>query len=176
MLNHINIRLVSNQAVASLFLSILCFLYFCDIRILDPNFNKWLMPGDSETYWLNWLFYQESSIFQIPIFKNFNYGMDLSSTIALNDSLPIMAFIFKLFQNILPVNSQYFGIWILICFFLQSFFAIKLLSKFSNDTYIIILYSVFFLLAPIFIWRLWGHYSLMAVSYTHLTLPTLLLV
>lgn len=162
MLNHINIRLVSNQAVASLFLSILCFLYFCDIRILDPNFNKWLMPGDSETYWLNWLFYQESSIFQIPIFKNFNYGMDLSSTIALNDSLPIMAFIFKLFQNILPVNSQYFGIWILICFFLQSFFAIKLLSKFSNDTYIIILYSVFFLLAPIFIWRLWGHYSLMA--------------
>ena len=71
MLNHINIRLVSNQAVASLFLSILCFLYFCDIRILDPNFNKWLMPGDSETYWLNWLFYQESSIFQIPIFKNF---------------------------------------------------------------------------------------------------------
>lgn len=148
--------------ITSLILSILAFTYFCDLRILNPTFNKWLMPGDSETYWLNWLFYQESTLFQIPIFKNYNYGMDLSSTIALNDSLPIMAFVFKVFQDLLPVNSQYFGLWIFICFFLQSFFSIKLLSKFSNDTFIVISYSIFFLLAPVFIWRLWGHYSLMA--------------
>ena len=148
--------------IASFILSLLAFVYFCDIRILNPSFNKWLMPGDSETYWLNWLFYQQSTIFQIPIFKNYSYGMELSSTIALNDSLPIMALIFKLIQGILPPNSQYFGVWILSCFFLQSFFAMKLLKNFSNDIFLIILFSIFFLIAPIFLWRLWGHYSLMA--------------
>ena len=148
--------------IASLILSLLAFVYFCDIRILDPSFNKWLMPGDSETYWLNWLFYQQSTIFQIPIFKNYSYGMELSSTIALNDSLPIMALIFKTIQGILPPNAQYFGIWILGCFFLQSFFAMKLLRNFSDDILLIILFSIFFLIAPIFLWRLWGHYSLMA--------------
>ena len=162
MLNKIDINSNITKIVTSLILSILSFVYFCDIRILDPAFNKWLIPGDSETYWLNWLFFQESTLFQLPIFKNYNYGMELSSTIALNDSLPIMALVFKIFQNFLPENSQYFGIWILICFFLQSFFSIKLLNKFSNDTFLIITFSIFFLIAPIFLWRLWGHYSLMA--------------
>ncbi|NSW88597.1 hypothetical protein CL651_002440 [bacterium] len=162
MVNNIDIKSNFTKVIVSLVLSTLSFVYFCDIRILDPTFNKWLMPGDSETYWLNWLFYQESSLIQIPIFKNYNYGMELSSTIALNDSLPIMAFVFKIFQSLLPVNSQYFGIWIYICFFLQSLFAMKLLNKFSDDSLLIIIYSIFFLLAPIFLWRLWGHYSLMA--------------
>jgi hypothetical protein len=148
--------------IASLLISFLAFSYFCDIRILNPSFTKWLMPGDSETYWLNWLFYQQSSIFQIPIFKNYSYGNELSSTLALNDSLPIMALLYKSIQQILPENSQYFGPWILICFFLQSFFAIKILKKFSDDYILVILFSIFFAFAPIFIWRLWGHYSLMA--------------
>ena len=148
--------------IASLLISFLAFSYFCDVRILNPSFTKWLMPGDSETYWLNWLFYQQSSIFQIPIFKNYSYGNELSSTLALNDSLPIMALLYKSIQQILPENSQYFGPWILICFFLQSFFAIKILKKFSDDYILVILFSIFFAFAPIFIWRLWGHYSLMA--------------
>jgi len=148
--------------IASLLISFLAFSYFCDIRILNPSFTKWLMPGDSETHWLGWLFYQQSSIFQIPIFKNYSYGNELSTTLALNDSLPIMALLYKSIQQILPENSQYFGPWILICFFLQSFFAIKILKKFSDDYILVILFSIFFAFAPIFIWRLWGHYSLMA--------------
>ena len=83
----------------SLLISSLIFIIFCDIRILNPTHTKWLMPGDSEAHWLNWLFYQQSPLFQIPLFQNYAYGEELSLTITLNDSIPLMAFIFKAFQN-----------------------------------------------------------------------------
>ena len=120
------------------------------------------MPGDSEAHWLNWLFYQQSPLFQIPFFQNYAYGEELSLTITLNDSIPLMAFIFKAFQNYIPFESQYFGIWVFVCFFCQSLFSIKLLSRFSSDDVLILLFSIFFVLSPVFLWRLWGHYSLMA--------------
>ena len=129
---------------------------------MNPSHTIWLMPGDSEAYWLNWLFYQQSPLFQIPLFGNYAYGEELSLSIALNDSIPLMAFFFKIFQNYIPFESQYFGIWIFLCFFFQSFFSIRLLSKFSNDNILILFFSIFFLLSPILLWRLWGHYSLMA--------------
>ena len=88
--------------------------------------------------------------------------MELSSSIAINDSLPIMALIFKPFSSLLSVDFQYFGLWILICFILQGQFSLILLRKITKNEAISFLGACFFIMAPPFLWRLWGHYSLMA--------------
>ena len=87
--------------------------------------------------------------------------MELSSSIAINDSLPIMALIFKPFSSLLSVDFQYFGLWILICFILQGQFSLILLRKITKNEAISFLGACFFIMAPPFLWRLWGHYSLM---------------
>jgi len=141
--------------------SIFAFLYFTGGSILDFSYIEWLSPGDSQYHWINWQFFRESPFFQIPIFKNYNYGMDLSSSIALNDSLPIMALIFKPFSNLLPFDFQYFGFWIFICFVLQGQLSFFMLERITKNQWICLFASAFFILSPPFLWRLWGHYSLM---------------
>ena len=142
--------------------SLFSFVYFTGGSPINFLNNEWLSPGDSGWHWINWLFFRETSIFQFPIFENYNYGMELSSSIAINDSLPIMALIFKPLSFILPFDFQYFGLWILICFILQGQLGLILLRKVTNNEFLSLLGACFFILAPPFLWRLWGHYSLMA--------------
>ena len=142
--------------------SLFSFVYFTGGSPINFLNNEWLSPGDSGWHWINWLFFRETSIFQFPIFENYNYGMELSSSIAINDSLPIMALIFKPLSFILPFDFQYFGLWILICFILQGQLGFILLRKVTNNEFLSLLGACFFILAPPFLWRLWGHYSLMA--------------
>ena len=142
--------------------SLFSFVYFTGGSPINFLNNEWLSPGDSGWHWINWLFFRETSLFQFPIFENYNYGMELSSSIAINDSLPIMALIFKPLSFILPFDFQYFGLWILICFILQGQLGLILLRKVTNNEFLSLLGACFFILAPPFLWRLWGHYSLMA--------------
>mgnify|MGYP001326397539 CR=1 FL=1 len=142
--------------------SIFTFLYFTGGTPINFVNNEWLSPGDSAWHWINWLFFKETSILQFPIFENYNYGMELSSSIAINDSLPIMALIFKPFSSILPFDFQYFGLWILICFIMQGQLGLILLRKITKNEFLSFIGACFFILAPPFLWRLWGHYSLMA--------------
>ncbi len=142
--------------------SIFTFLYFTGGTPINFVNNEWLSPGDSAWHWINWLFFKETSILQFPIFENYDYGMELSSSIAINDSLPIMALIFKPFSSILPFDFQYFGLWILICFIMQGQLGLILLRKITKNEFLSFIGACFFILAPPFLWRLWGHYSLMA--------------
>ncbi len=142
--------------------SVFTFLYFTGGTPINFVNNEWLSPGDSAWHWINWLFFKETSILQFPIFENYNYGMELSSSIAINDSLPIMALIFKPFSSILPFDFQYFGLWILICFIMQGQLGLILLRKITKNEFLSFIGACFFILAPPFLWRLWGHYSLMA--------------
>ncbi|OFX44965.1 MAG: hypothetical protein A2046_14890 [Bacteroidetes bacterium GWA2_30_7] len=144
----------------SIILGIIAFLFITKGLIINPKNVDWLLEGDPATNYLGWQFYRAAPILQFPFGLNPNYGIELSSSIVFTDSIPIMAFIFKPFNYFLPSDFQYIGIWILLCFILQSFFAIKLLSKFSDNKLIIILYSTFFLIAPFLLNRLNGHYSL----------------
>ncbi len=142
--------------------SIFTFLYFTGGTPINFVNNEWLSPGDSAWHWINWLFFKETSILQFPIFENYDYGMELSSSIAINDSLPIMALIFKPFSSVLPFDFQYFGLWILICFIMQGQLGLILLRKITKNEFLSFIGACFFILAPPFLWRLWGHYSLMA--------------
>jgi Family of unknown function (DUF6311) len=136
------------------------FLLITGGKILRPTYTDWLMEGDPATHWLGWQFFRHSPLFQWPIGANPNYGMDLGSSIVFTDSIPLLAFIFKPLNVFLPDTFQYIGLWVLICFSLQSYFGWKLLTLFTRDEWLPLIGSVFFTLAPACLWRLHGHYAL----------------
>jgi len=130
--------------------------------ILNPKYLNWILAngGDPAQHWIGWQFFRTSPFFQFPLGANFNYGQNLSSSIIFTDSIPIFAFIFKPFSQILPFNFQYFGIWILFCFVMQAFFAIKLLALCTQDRLSQFLGACFFLISPPLLYRLNGHEAL----------------
>jgi hypothetical protein len=90
--------------------------------------------------------------------------MELSSSIVFTDSIPIAAYIAKLFNPILPATFQYLGIWIWLCFVLQAFFAQRFLKFFLSNKAHVYLGACFVVLSPPLIYRLvhagYGHIAL----------------
>ena len=122
----------SNEAKLSIVyitLVTLWFTYFTGGKFINPYYIDWIFPSDTETHWLGWQFFKNQSIFNFPIFKNTNYGLELGSSLVLNDSLAIMALIFKPFASFIPFEFQYFGIWTYICFLLQGIVAMKIFKN-----------------------------------------------
>ncbi len=124
------------------------------------------MVGDSATHYMGWEFFRHTSLLQWPLGLNPKLGLDISSSIAFTDSIPLAAFIFKPFNSLLPATFQYLGLWILICFVLQTYLAARLLSHFLTDQIQIALGSVFIALSPVLIYRLvhdgYGHIALVS--------------
>lgn len=135
------------------------FLCVIGYRVLDPTNIAWLEQGDPSQHYLGWLFFRNSGP-SFPFGLNPGYGLEISSAIALSDSNPLLAFLFKPFSSLLPVPFQYFGIWVLFCFILQAWFAWKLIGLASDDKVIRLLGAAFFCFSPPMIARMMGHLSL----------------
>jgi hypothetical protein len=156
----------SAQRIYSLLIGLSVFVYVTGRRILNPTSRDWLMVGDSATHYMGWEFFRHTSLLQWPLGLNPKLGLDISSSIAFTDSIPLAAFIFKPFNSLLPATFQYLGLWILICFVLQTYLAARLLSHFLADQIQIALGSVFIALSPVLIYRLvhdgYGHIALVS--------------
>lgn len=126
---------------------------------LHPNNIAWLSNGDPSTHYLGWLFFRNSE-WSFPLGLNPNYGLEISNAIIYSDSNPLFAFIFKIFSKQLSETFQYTGLWLLICFILQIYFAFKLIGIFTQDKLILMLASCFFIFAPPMLGRLHAHFSL----------------
>ena len=146
------------------FLSIMCgliaFMLITGGHILWPQNVGWLMDGDPATHLLGWEFFRHSPFWQWPIGANPDYGMEIGSSVVFTDSIPLMAFIFKPLSFLLPETFQYIGIWIALCFSLQAYFAWKLLSLLTEHKLLSLVGSLFFIVAPIGLFRLGVHYAL----------------
>jgi len=154
----------SVQRIYSLVVGLLIFVYVTGGRILNPTSRDWLMIGDSATHYMGWEFFRHTALLQWPLGLNPRFGLDISSSIAFTDSIPIGALILKPFSFLLPSTFQYLGIWILICIVLQTYLAARLLSHFLADQIQIALGSVFIALSPVLMYRLvhdgYGHIAL----------------
>ena len=154
------------QRIYSLVVGLLIFVYVTGGRILNPTSRDWLMIGDSATHYMGWEFFRHTALLQWPLGLNPKFGLDISSSIAFTDSIPIGALILKPFSFLLPSTFQYLGIWILICFILQIYLAARLLSHFLADQIQIALGSVFIALSPVLMYRLvhdgYGHIALVS--------------
>ena len=156
-MKNVNILILAFYIILSLLLTSYI-LGFDNISFIS---SKWLAAHDVTTDIISWKFFKDD-IWRFPLGSNPNYGMDIGSGIAFSGSIPIMAIFFKLFANILPDNFHYFGLWIFICFFLQSYIAFLIIHNQTKNLYFSIVGSLFFLLSPPLINRLSFHLSLCA--------------
>lgn len=159
------IRTERNQALSfSLVIGTAVFIYVTGGAIINPTNRDWLMFGDAAQHYLGWEFFRHTPLLQWPIGANYPLGMELSSSIVFTDSIPIAAYIAKLFNPILPETFQYLGIWIWLCFVLQAFFAQRFLKFFLSNKAHIYLGACFVVLSPPLIYRLvhagYGHIAL----------------
>lgn len=138
------------------------FLIFCGPEILNPRNLDWILatPGDPTQHYVGWNFFRHTPAFQWPLGLNPGYGEAIASSIVFSDSIPLFALFFKLWRGVLPTDFQYFGIWIALCFTLQSVFAWRILSLYTSDTTQRAIGCALLCLTPAMLWRLLGHEAL----------------
>jgi len=151
------------KQILILFFALCSFLLsasFLGLENLQFTSIDWLLGrGDASNAQNGWTFFK-NDIWRFPLGKNPNYGLDISTSIIFSDSIPLFALIFKVFKNFLSENFQYFSFWIFICFFLQFYFSYLIIYKNTNNIYYSLISSIFFIISPIFIFRLGIHLSL----------------
>jgi len=144
----------------SLIVGVIAFYGFSGFGYLNPVNVDWLMDGDPAQHFLGWQFFRQAPLFEFPIGANPNYGMELGSSIVFTDSIPLMAFLFKPLNPLLPKIFQYTGLWLLICMLLQSYFACRLMGVIVRDVALRLIGGAFFVIAPVYLLRTHGHFSL----------------
>ena len=154
-----------------LFISLLCLIGVLGIENISFKNTKWLYgTNDASLHQLGWHFFK-NDVWRFPFGANPTYGDGIGNSIVYTDSIPFLALFFKLFKSFIPGNFQYFSFWYLICFYLQLFFSFKILKKFTNSDSHSLIGSLFFLIAPIFVFRVnWhaagaGHWILLFTLY-----------
>jgi hypothetical protein len=143
-----------------IFIGLIAFFVIAGPQFLSPTNVAWLVGGDPLQHYLGWAFYRNSP-WTWPLGLNPLYGMEFSNSIVFTDSIPLLAIPFKAISHLLPYPFQYFGIWVLLCFVLQSFFAFRLIGLITNSVAIQCLGSILFLFSPPLVFRLSLHESLM---------------
>ena len=132
--------------------------------IINPTNRDWLMLGDSAQHYLGWAFFRSTPLLQWPLGNNPKLGLEFSSSIVFTDSIPLVAFLVKPFDALLPLTFQYFGAWIWLCFVLQAYFGYRLLERWITDRVSCVLGAILLALAPVLSYRLvhqgYGHIAL----------------
>jgi hypothetical protein len=161
-------------------ISLILFHLCYGIHILFPSNTAWLMEAhhDWGTHYLGWEFYRnEQWTFPIGNIKSYNYPA--GTNIGFTDSIPLLAIPFKLFSFLLPENFQYFGFWLLSCFWLSGYYTIKILETFEiKSKYFIVITVLFITLCPVFLYRgmhpaLCAHWLILASIYNYLKTTTI---
>ena len=144
-----------------IFLGLITTIYIFGFDYISFTNTDWLRSHDMTAEFMTWKYYK-NDIWRFPIGNNPNYGMDLGSGIVFSGSIPLLSIIFKLFGNFLPNNFHHFGLWIFICFFLQSYISFLIIYHHTKNLTFSIIASLFFLLSPVLFNKIILHLSLSA--------------
>lgn len=145
-------------------LSSLAFILIYGVNVLDVTYTDWLLcGGDLSQHYLGWKLFR-CAPWQWHIGMMNNIAYPFSESIIFTDSIPLLAVIFKLLSGILPESFQYFGLWGLLCFMLQGYLASLILRRYLSHNvrgeWQTVIGSMFFVLAPILLRRMYWHTSL----------------
>lgn len=151
-----------NINIVAALLGGIAFALIYGIKILNPLYTDWLLTGgDPSQHYLGWEFFRRSDWY-FPLGLTDQLAYPLKTSVIYTDSIPIFAVFFKLFRSILPQQFQYFGIWGLLCFVLQGYYAAKILGERSSSKAVILVGTVFFIVSPIMVFRMYYHTALAA--------------
>ena len=150
--------------MAAALIGAVCFVLIYGVKILNPGYTDWLMNNigggfDSAQHYLGWVYYRNSAWFQPPGMLD-TLAWPLKSSVIFTDSIPVFAFVFKLLSPVLPAEFQYFGIYGLLCFCLQSVFGMLISRKSGGGRLFSLLGGALFTLSPVMIDRMFRHTAL----------------
>jgi len=155
------VKKININIVAAL-LGGIAFVLIYGVKILNPLYTDWLLTGgDPSQHYLGWEFFRRSDWY-FPLGLTDQLAYPLKTSVIYTDSIPIFAVFFKLFRSILPRQFQYFGIWGLLCFVLQGYYAAKILGERSSSKTVILAGSIFFIVSPVMVFRMYYHTALAA--------------
>jgi hypothetical protein len=130
--------------------------------ILAPWRTGWMLEGrigpDPVQYWLGWTYFSRAA-WSWPPGLNPDWGLEIGSSIFYADSIPLLAFAFKALRPLVEV-SQYWGLWIYACGALQAFMAWRIIGLFAPDPLARLAGAGLFLVQPLILNRLGGHFAL----------------
>lgn len=120
----------------------------------------WLLGGgDLTQHYLGWTAFRDSP-WRFPAGLGSLLAWPEGCSVIFTDSIPWLAVAFKCFRAVLPADFQYFGLWGLSCFILQSVFAARLLRRFTDRAALILPAALLYTAAPAFVARMYVHSAL----------------
>jgi hypothetical protein len=131
-------------------------------HILPPGHTGWMLSGrigpDPVQYWLGYTFFKRTA-WSWPPGLNPGWGMELSSSIFYADAIPLLAFLFKALDPLVEV-PQYWGLWLYACGALQAVLAWALMGLATTAMLPRLAGAALFVLQPVLLHRLGGHFAL----------------
>lgn len=155
---------------------LVAFILITSGRIINPLNLNWLGLGansDPIQAYLGWSFYRRAA-WSLPIGSNPDFGMLRNNSIVYSDSIPILAIPLKFTLSPLTLELQYFGVWLLLCFLMQSLFTFMIVNLFTRSYLYCASSSIFLLFLPFFLNRinlhlaLSGHFLILCAIYLYL--------
>ncbi len=142
-------------------IGVLMFLFLFGFSAIDLTGYRLFSRGDPGAHYLGWRFFKDA-VWQLKpgLMDNLNYPHKVS--VVFTDSIPLLAVFFKIFRAIIPETFNYFGLWICFCFFMQGFWASKILGLKVKGRLVHWSGVLFFILTPAFIKRAFWHTALTA--------------
>lgn len=156
-------KLLEKKAIwICVLLGAVIFVLIYGVHILNPCYTDWLLTsedGDLTQHYLGWKFYRHAK-WRFPFGLIDTMAYPNPTSVIFTDSIPLFAFVFKVFRFLLPAQFQYFGWFGLLCFMLQGAIGAILVRKYVKKDYLVVLGSLFFVLSPAFINRMYWMTSL----------------
>lgn len=141
-------------------LGVIFFIIIYGFRVLNPTYDEWLLgKGDLTQHYLGWCFFRKGN-WAFPFGLTNQLAYPSYSSVIFTDSIPVFAVLFKLLSPLLPETFQYFGLWGLLCFCLQGYFAAKILRELGVGKIQTLIGCVFFIVSPTVIEKMFRHTAL----------------
>jgi hypothetical protein len=158
--------------LAALALGVVAFFALIGWPTLVVTNIGWLNFADRAMHTLGWFFFRQAP-WGNPPGLNPHLGIELANSIGLVDGLPLFALPAKLLAQWLPQPFQYWGLWLLVSFLLQAFFAYRIARALDAGRLVSLCAVVFVLITPALMFRvmmhlaLSGHWTVLAALYLY---------
>ena len=120
---------------------------------LDPTRVGWTLHRDWAAGQIGWSFFR-SAPWGFPLGASPAYPYGIGSTVGFADGLPLLAVALKPLAGLLPVDFQYLGPWIALCFAAQGFAGAKLTALTTPSRLAQALGGLLFACSPVLLHRL----------------------
>lgn len=134
------------------------FIMMYGIDVLDVTNDSWLSGmedgSDITQHYFGWIAYRRSE-WSFPL--GMGYGLNGSDpfSIVYTDSIPLVAFFFKLLRGLLPETFQYFGLYGFATFILMACFITKICNRYNISGFYSGLVSLMVCFNSIMLWKMY---------------------